>query len=130
MQNFFETDYITIGYDKTNHVMLVKWIVAPTSTEYREGLNSFIAAMEHFKTGKIISDATYLGTIHPDDQQWSFTEWFQRAIKVGYSQMALIIPNDVFTQMSVEDTMNQVAGRFPFAYFDNMETAIEWINQF
>ena len=127
MQNYFETDYVTVNYDKGNNLIILKWIVAPTSDEFREGLNSLIAAMEHFKTGKLVTDTTYLGTIHPADQQWSATEWVQGAIKVGYSQIAIIIPADVFTQMSVEDTMSQVDNPLPFAHFDNMETAIDWI---
>jgi len=127
MQNYFETDYVTVGYDKGNNLIILNWIVAPTSDEFREGLNSLIAAMEHFKTGKLVTDTTYLGTIHPADQQWSATEWVQGAIKVGYSQIAIIIPADVFTQMSVEDTMSQVDNPLPFAHFDNMEAAIDWI---
>ncbi len=129
MQNYFETDFVTIGYDKANHVIVLKWLVPPTSDEFREGLNSLITAMEHFITGKLVTDTTYLGTIHPNDQQWSATEWVHGAIKAGYSQIAIIIPADVFTQMSVEDTMNQVESPFPMAYFNNIEDAIDWIKK-
>ncbi|AYB32037.1 STAS/SEC14 domain-containing protein [Chryseolinea soli] len=127
MQLFFETDYIIISYDKANQVLVGKWKIAPTSAEFREGMNSLIAAMEHFKTGKILTDTTYLGTIHPNDQRWSATEWKQRATKVGYSKIAIIIPADVFTQMAVEDTINQLESPLLFAYFNNTEDAIDWI---
>ncbi|MEO7989435.1 MAG: hypothetical protein ABI663_07840 [Chryseolinea sp.] len=130
MQNYFGKDFVTIGYDKANHVVVLKWIVPPTSDEFREGLYSLLAALEHFKTGKIITDVSYLGTIHPNDQRWSATEWLQSALKVGYSHIAIIMPSDVFTQMSVEDTMNQVDSPLPSAYFDNMEAAFDWINSF
>ena len=131
-QNHFEKDYITIWYDKVNHLIVGKWKAEPTSAEFREGLNSLISAIEHFKTGKLIIDTTYLGVIHPDDQDWSVVEWGQRALKAGYSQTALIISSNIFTQMSVEETMNQFQEEnpFSFAYFNNMEDAIDWIKQF
>jgi len=94
----------------------VKWIVAPTSTEYREGLNSFIAAMDISKTGKIISDATIwersIRMISSGRLQSGSKELSKWDIANGF-----IIPNDVLYTMSVEDTMNQVAGRFPFCLF-------------
>jgi len=127
MQNYFGMDYISIRYDKANHVVVLEWIIPPTSDEFREGLNSLLAAMEHFKTGKIITDVGHLGTIHPDNQRWAATEWLQSALKIGYSHIAIIMPSDIFTQMSVEDTMSQVDSPLPSAYFDNMEKAIEWI---
>ncbi|HEY8936291.1 MAG TPA: hypothetical protein VIM65_13755 [Cyclobacteriaceae bacterium] len=129
MQNYFEKDFIAIGYDKTNHLIVLKWKIAPTSAEFREGLHSLLAAIEQFKTGKVIVDTTHLGTIHPDDQQWSVTEWTQKAMQAGYSKLAIIIPDDIFTQMSVEDAMNSTNNILPFAYFSNMTPAMEWITK-
>lgn len=131
MQNHFETDFVTVGYDKANHVVILKWKVAPISVEFRNGLNSLITAFEHFETGKLIADTTNLGAIHPDDQLWSATVWVQAALKVGYSQIALIIPSDIFTKMSVEDTMNMNKDTLdiPTGYFDSMETAVKWIGK-
>ncbi|HTJ52231.1 MAG TPA: hypothetical protein VL443_22370 [Cyclobacteriaceae bacterium] len=127
MQNHFETDYVTTAYDKANHVVILKWKVAPTSVEFREGLDSIISAMEHFKTGKLIADTTHLGAIHPDDQEWSTTVWAQKAVSAGYSKLALVIPSDIFTKMSVEDTMNMDKTETPSAYFDTIDAAIDWI---
>jgi len=70
-----------------------------------------------------------MGTLHPDDQHWAATEYYNNARKAGYSQAGFIIPSDIFTQMSVEDTMSQVESTFLSAYFDNMESAEEWMKQ-
>ncbi len=129
MQTYFENDFVTIGYDNVNHVIVLKWIIAPTSAEFREGLNSLIPAMEYFKTGKVIGDTTHLGAIHPNDQQWSATEWVQSALQVGHSQLALIIPADVFTKMSMDGAMSHVVSEHPIAYFENMEGAIDWMKK-
>ena len=130
MQNYFETDYLDISYDKGNHAIIHRWIVAPTSAELREGFNMTIVAMKQFNTGKIVWDTRYMGTLHPDDQHWAATEYYSNALMAGYSHAAFIIPADIFTQMSVEDTMSQLSSAFPTAYFDSMEEAIDWIKQF
>lgn len=128
MQKFFETDYVTVGYDKANHLIILKWKVPPTSAEFRDGLNAIVIAMEYFKTGKLIADTTYLGTIHPDDQEWSATTWLLNTAKAGYACIAIILTADLFTQMSVEDTMSKVSNPIPTAYFNTLEAAIKWMN--
>ena len=125
MQPYFKNDFVIIKYDKVNHVIIHRWIDTITSAEFREGLNYLIPAMKLFKTGNIITDTTCMGIIHPDDQHWSVTNWFQKALKAGYSKVAIIVPDDDITRMSIEDTMNQ-ARPFLFAYFDNMDEAIDW----
>jgi len=129
MENYFETDYVTVDYDKADHIIVLKWKVSPTSAEFREGLNSLVTAMDHFKTGKIIGDTTHLGVIHPDDQQWSATEWIQSMFNVRHFQIAFIVPSDIFTQMSLDGALSQVVGDHPIAYFENMEGAIGWIKK-
>jgi len=130
MQTYFENDCITIGYNEISHAVITQWTTPPTSDEFREALNVVLAIMECFKTGKQVSDTTRLGAMHPEDQRWVATVWFERAVKAGYSHLAIIVPSDVFTQMSVEDTFSQVTNPIPCAYFDNRETAINWIKQF
>ncbi|HTJ52230.1 MAG TPA: hypothetical protein VL443_22365 [Cyclobacteriaceae bacterium] len=129
MQTYFEKDFVTIGYDQGDHIIIVKWKLTPTSAEFREGLNTLTTIIEHFKTGKVIGDTTHMGAIHPDDQQWSATEWFQSALKSGLSQLAFIVPSDIFTQMSLDGAKSQVVGEHPIAYFENMESAIDWLKK-
>lgn len=130
MQTYFEKDYITIGYNKDAHAVVSQWTTPPTSDEFRKALDAILAALEHFKTGKQVSDTTHLGAMHPEDQKWVATDWFEKALKAGYSHLAIIVPSDVFTQMSVEDTFSNVTSPIPYTYFDTMETAIAWIKQF
>jgi hypothetical protein len=128
MQTYFEKDYIIISYDKDVNAVVLKWLTTPTTSEFREGLDALIPAMEYFRTGKLITDTTYLGTLYPHDQEWAATDWLNRALKVGYSHIAIILPDDIFTRMSVEDTMSQVAeGITGAAYFNRLEPAGEWM---
>ncbi|HEY8937539.1 MAG TPA: hypothetical protein VIM65_20075 [Cyclobacteriaceae bacterium] len=130
MQNYFEKDYVSVRYNKANHIIISSWLIPPTSTEFREGMNATIKALEHFKTGKVIWDTYQLGVLHPDDQHWAATEHYNNALKVGYSHAVLLIPEDILTQMSIDDTVSQVQNLIPINYSPTMEAAVEWLKQF
>jgi hypothetical protein len=128
MVEFFEKEYASIGYDETAQAMILLWKIGTTSAEYRNTLNSLLLGMEHFQTSRVIVDTTHLGAIHPDDQEWSISDWTVRAMSSGYTHLAIILPDDIFTQVSVEDTMSLVEDRILQShYFSSMQEAKEWI---
>lgn len=124
---YFDKDYATISYDANNHLLVGSWKMPPLPNEFRTYMETLISAMEHFKTGKLIADTSNMGTLNLTDQEWAATDWTSRAIKAGYSHVAILLPTDVFSQMAIEDTMNDMVGPVAFSYFDNMESAIIWM---
>jgi hypothetical protein len=131
MQNYFETEFIVIGYCKVNHAVVATWKTPPTSDEFRVGMDNMLQGMIDFKTGKIVADTIYMGAVHPDDQAWAASHWYNRAEKAGFSHNAIIVPSDIFTEMSVEGILNQVQDNVAvIAYFPSKEEAIAWIDRF
>lgn len=129
-QAYFETDYLLIHLDETGKVIIAEWRLPPTSQEFRNGMDILANALAHFNLGKVIFDTLCLGVLLESDQEWVSRDWYGRVIKAGYSQVAFIVPADVFTRMSVDETVSRTPDRIPTAYFDNMETATDWIKQF
>lgn len=125
---YCDTSYISISYDAASHAVLSIWKTAPTSTEFRMAMNKTIDAIRDHQTGRIVSDTRNLGAISPENQEWSNNDWAPRAIAVGYQKIAIVLPADVFGQISVEDIMNKV-GDLSFHYFNSMEEGIKWISQ-
>ncbi len=130
MQNYFETECIILLYEEESHILIHEWKAPPTSKEFREGTNVLITAFEHFKTGKLVSDVRQMGAVLSDDQQWILADWIPRARKAGFSHSALIIPEDIFTQMALEGMSEQSGDQLPSKNFDNIKDAVEWIKQF
>lgn len=83
MEIYYDQDYVVVYYSAEVNAVVLRWKAVSTSEEYRDALNALLAAIEHFKTGKVIADTTHLDTIHPDDQAWSVTEWTIKAINRG-----------------------------------------------
>lgn len=128
MVKFFQQEYASIIYDETIQTIMLFWKVGATSNEYRNTLNSLLLGMEHFQTTRVIVDTTHLGTIHPDEQEWSISDWTVRAISCGYTHLAIILPDDIFTQVSVEDTMSLVSDQILVShYFTSLDEAKDWI---
>lgn len=126
---YITTEFITVNFNITTTAVVAKWLVSPTSVEFREGLDAMLAAMKKFNTGKLVVDTTNLGAIHEEDQNWAASDWYNRARQgTGYHRIAMIVPSDIFTQMSVESTLESVEEKIvDTAYFDSIDAALEWI---
>lgn len=128
MQLYFESDYFIVKYSKATHAVINKWITTPTSAEFREGMEALLQAMIHYKASKIVSDTTCMGALLPEDQEWAASHWYLRAVKAGFSHNAIIIPADIFTEMSVHATLDSIEDIVTTVrYFDNIEDAMVWI---
>lgn len=127
-QEYLTNEFIEITFDKTRTAVVAKWIVSPTSIEFREGLDAMVAAMKKFVTGKLVVDTTHLGAIHEDDQKWAATDWYNAARQAGYHRIAMVVPSNIFTQMSVESTIESVKESvINTHHFDSINAALEWI---
>jgi len=119
----------SLTYESDCKSVFLSWKTTPLSDEFRHVMDKLIEGMAENKTGKILTDTTNMGAIDPDDQQWSVTDWLERALKVGYNRLALILPDEIFTQMSVNDIISQVEGTNPVSiqYFNNIPDARAWL---
>lgn len=131
VSTYLENDYFVIQYDHENDVLISCWREEPTSEEFKQAMREVIVALKHFKTSKVIWDTTRHGCVLFDVQEWIATVWLKQAIEVGYAHAAFVVPEDVFTKMSVEDTIEMgtaiTAGVRSTKYFDDMQSALGWV---
>lgn len=126
MAVYFNSDYKRIEYDEEHRVLIATWKVAPTSEEFRSGMMAMLDAMKQFNTGRLVYDVVPLGVLLEEDSIWAATEWREKAIALGRSKVAFVLPDDVFTVMSVESMMEKEDREVSIAYFKRMEDAIRW----
>ncbi|HEY9045074.1 MAG TPA: hypothetical protein VIN08_04230 [Ohtaekwangia sp.] len=129
ISSWFEEEYARITYDSQHHLLILTWITPPLSREFRFTMNAAAAAMQHFGTGKLITDINGIGAMLEEDQRWSATDWFPRAIAAGYSAIAVVNRDDNFSGISVEGAINRVGDRSKVQtrYFATFEEALAWI---
>ena len=124
-----DNDFVKVEYDKQTEIISLTWLVTPTSEEIRIGLNAGRDFVKDNNVTKWIGDTTHLGVIADEDLEWINTKWFPTLLQAGIKKMAVILPNNVFGQMNVEDIMGTVdtSTGFESRYFDGIEDATNWI---
>lgn len=75
---------------------------------------------------KLLYDTTKLEVMAPTIQEWINNYWFPKAIKLGVSHMAFIVPSNIFGQVSMEET-NKKESVIKIKYFKSMDEAKSWI---
>jgi hypothetical protein len=127
MKPYFEKDFFAVYFNDVDQIIIAEWRIPPTSQEFREGMNVVIDALQFFNCGRIIFDTVTLGVVLEADQDWISTDWYGRAIKAGYAQVAFILPPDIITDMCVRETVELTTNRIPTAYFEDRSAAVDWI---
>ncbi|WP_020530000.1 hypothetical protein [Flexithrix dorotheae] len=64
--------------------------------------------------------------ITPEYQNWINDNLFPRLVKSGTKKLAFVVPEYIFPQVSIEQTMEQEAA-FQTQYFDNLEAGRKWL---
>ena len=128
MKTCFKSELVHVKYDADKSIIIATWVTPPTSDEYREGMLAVLQAIKDCKTGKVVWDCMGVGAISQADQEWTIKYFHNPALEHGYSQAAIILPADIFTQMSVESIVKEV-GDFKTKYFDTLQAALDWTLQ-
>ncbi|MGB3617758.1 MAG: STAS/SEC14 domain-containing protein [Catalinimonas sp.] len=131
MSTVTTTKCVELSYEADVHAIFINWKTAPTSAEFRDGMNAVLDMMRKHNTGVLLGDTCNLGALNPDDQAWSFGPWLQEALSVGYERFAVVISPDIFAQMSVEDTLQEVQATttVTIRYFDDLAAARAWLRE-
>jgi hypothetical protein len=123
-----KNDVVKITYNKDIDTVVLEWITTPSSAEFKEGLTSGLELLKETKARHWIGDVRKIGAIDPADQDWSNNEWFPQALATGLKKMGVIISDDVFNKMSVEEIMSKVeSAGFESQYFDDINKAFQWM---
>lgn len=134
MTPFFSESFIRIAFERELHAIKAEWIDTPTSEEFRIGMNAIIKAFQTFNSGVLLCDTLHLGVIDPKDSLWTCNNWKNRALNAGYRQFAIISSPDVFTQISVEKTIEMAREELKnhtviVQSFKQEELARQWIEK-
>ncbi len=119
----------TLGYENDCKSVFLSWNTTPASDEFRFVMDQLIDGMADRNTGKILTDTTNMGAISAEDEQWSVTDWLERALRVGYRSLAILLPNEIFTQLKVNEVVAQTEGADPVTvqYFSDLSDARKWL---
>jgi len=127
---YFDSSFLSIEFNETLQIVIMRWKTITTSQELRTGLNKGLQLVNEKKLNLWFADVQKLGAIAEEDQKWSNEDWFPRAIGAGIKKMAVIVSSDVFNQMTVEEIMSNAPQiGFTSQFFEDEATALSWLKE-
>lgn len=127
----FERPYITITYFEEENLVYTEWHGFANSEEYREVLNTYTAIAQKYNVTKWIGNTKHAKAIRPLDQEWTVKEWVLDFAKTNVRRMAVIVSDDIFNKMAIDNLMlkgNEIV-KFDTRYFSNLEDARKWVSE-
>jgi hypothetical protein len=125
---YYDEDYLTAQYDEELDAVVMEWHDFAQGTAFREGLDAGLRLVQKEGAENWLADLREMGTVSNDDQEWSNTDWFPRAVETSLAQMAIVQPESVIANMSVENIMQEVGdGALRTHYFDTRSEAVQWL---
>ena len=126
-----KSKYVEIIYEKENSLIIDKFLPATEDMkqeEFREEMNIFVEMCEkHKPESELVHLLDMKYVIALKDQEWMNKEVFPKYANI-IKRMAFLVPEELFAQVSVEQTMEEDAGqKFLQQYFENEDKARKWL---
>lgn len=122
----FQNGNGSVYYDKQTHCICLTLKGYGEGMPYRMLLDQAIEALKKYRTSKLLGDTTQSEVIALEDQEWTHTDWAERAIKAGLRYNAIILSTDLFGRLSIESIVDD-AKVVKVRYFDNVQDALQWL---
>ena len=127
-----EHKYYTIEFEEAKNIIKVVWKEASenmTRTDFKEQQIIQTDCIIEKKSKLLFIDGrNFRFLVSPDLQEWTNNEQIPRALKVGLKKTAIILPKELFSQVSVEQTMEEEKAKsFETNYFDDEQKARTWL---
>ncbi len=128
----YKSKYWNILFESENKMLIPTWNEASadlTNDLYKSEMEIYTQMVEKYHPNKaLINCMKFYFAIGTDIQEWTNTMLFPRILAVGVTRVAIVMPADIITQMSLEQVMGEALGvKFVTNYFDNETAAREWL---
>lgn len=129
----YQSPYMTLEVDQANRIIKVIWSADTermTEETFKQELTKYVEVAEQYRpSGSLVDTGQFLMTVVPEVQSWVQQNIHPRSLQAGVRKFAYIVSKDVFSQVSIEQTMEEevTGAMFKTQYFDDVAQATEWL---
>jgi len=132
MEEIYHSEYVKHIYYPQKQVLEAVWTEGGlmNDEEYRKESLNFLKTANTCKAyGNLIDTQDFQFTIVPKTQEWLNTIVFPKLIATGVKKMAFLVTEELFAQVSIEQTMEEDTAKegFQTYYFKNRDEAMLWL---
>jgi hypothetical protein len=128
----FESEYMEVLWHKKEHIVAGIWkdtrITGLTDAEFRENMLAWFEEVKKISNTNVLADARlFLLPIVPETQAWVNENIIGLYPSYGVAKLGFLVSIDLFSQVSIEQTMEDRKQAFQVRYFENEAEAIAWL---
>jgi len=130
MEILYDKPFCKISYRCEAQVpfILADWSGFSTSVQFRESCETVLSTLSEKRISRVVMDGGKAKVVAAEDQVWLNTDWVARATDAGYRTCAIVIPKDLFGQMSTRQVVTQAdQSKVTIRMFDDTIDAMNWI---
>lgn len=131
MEVLQEDNIWKLSFDKQVNFLQSNWTGLVLSEDiFKEKMLQIAEAVKtHQPQGFLANTLQFNFSISPDLQTWHNDTLFPVFESVGLKKMAIVVAEDIFSQVSIEQAYEENDYGFVTQYFDGEQEAREWLSQ-
>ena len=125
----YDKKHLTIKINLQSRSVYLEWKAFAGSSDYREGLNTALSLVKTHKLENWLANLRNMKAIRQEDQDWTNRDWFPQLAHSSLKKMAIVVSEDIFNQLAVDNIMQKSNGviRFDTQYFNSDQSAQQWL---
>ena len=136
METVFINDFVTASYNNRQALLSLDWNLDTTflkPLKFKDTLMKVTERVEKLDVKRLlINTSSFDFVIDPRMQEWLSAEFNQRFAKAGLEKMAIVLPEAVFVQVAIEQTVQEVKKKAEVSTFevlqvDDLAKAQQWL---
>jgi hypothetical protein len=135
MEIVYQSKYLTLIIEADKQLCKVLWSNTTENmldSEFRAELIKYVEVAEKYQPLKSFVDTKYfLMPVVPETQEWINANIHQRSLNAGIKKFAYLVSKDLFSQVSIEQSMDEGNAKYFFdtRYFDEESEAMLWLSK-
>ncbi|MUV90137.1 hypothetical protein GJ629_09750 [Halapricum sp. CBA1109] len=127
---YYDEPYATAWYDEDADAVVGELTEFTDGEAFRTYMEALIDAIEDTGTDTILADTSeFDSALTEEDQVWSVRDWAPRAEEAGLEHMAMVMPEAVVAEMSVDSIVEMADDSLNRELFDDFEAAKAWARE-
>jgi hypothetical protein len=128
-QNASLKTYAIVYYDKENKCISDVWEDRFGNSDNFKAVLSYVATeIENRKAVKWLADLRNMEGSFDSSSEWIQKEIMPRVLKAGLMLEAVVLPKNIFSKLSVRDTVIKI-NKFELQQFDDIQKAENWLKE-
>lgn len=128
----YSTNFMSVYYDEKNSLISNKWTKATsklTEETFKKEVLRHLENVEKLHPNKLLIDTSdFEFVIMPEIHDWHGETISPKYVEAGVKKIAFIVPEELFSQTSIEQTMEEEKDEvLETEYFDSETEALKWL---